>query len=173
MKRRGFTLVELLLALIILGVLSGLAVTLVGSGRDSGQATRILSNLRAIKSACLIFYVEEGSYPGGTGFISISELGSYLSLNPGEIASSESDSGYYLYEEGVSGSSDGDRILRAFYRNVGSSGPLFQEGVVGRLCDMGSSCGLLSGNSPPEILEKGNIGSGSERSVTVIVSGKR
>ena len=62
----GFTLVELLIVIMIIGILAGLVTLAVGEARDSVEATRIISDLRALKSACLVYYADVGNWPSGT-----------------------------------------------------------------------------------------------------------
>lgn len=61
-KRPAFTLVELLIVIIIIGILSGSMMLIAGSGTDKAEATRIVSDLRTIKSASLMYYSEEGTW---------------------------------------------------------------------------------------------------------------
>jgi general secretion pathway protein G len=54
--RKGFTLVELLIVIIIIGILAGAMMMLLGSSSDRADATKIISDLRSLKSASLQFY---------------------------------------------------------------------------------------------------------------------
>lgn len=62
-RRRGFTLVELLLVLALVGVLAGSVVLVSGGASDRAKAIRIVSDLRTIKSAALMYYVDRGRWP--------------------------------------------------------------------------------------------------------------
>jgi general secretion pathway protein G len=56
--RKGFTLVELLIVIIIIGILAGGMMLVAGGGRDAAEASKIISDLRTMKSAALMWMTE-------------------------------------------------------------------------------------------------------------------
>ena len=64
-RKTGFTLVELLIVIIIIGVLAGMLVLALGKANDKAEATKIINNMVVLKKACLLYYTDHGSWPEG------------------------------------------------------------------------------------------------------------
>ena len=62
-SRGGFTLVELLIVILIIAILAGMMLEASGSAVDSAEATKIINDLRDLKSAGILFFVDEGRWP--------------------------------------------------------------------------------------------------------------
>lgn len=60
MKRKGFTLVELLIVVAIIGVLAATMSMSAGNATAVAKASTIYSNIRNIKSAALVYQVQQG-----------------------------------------------------------------------------------------------------------------
>jgi general secretion pathway protein G len=69
-RRDGFTLVELLIVTVIIGILAGMMMLTMGSATDGAEATRVINDLRLVKSAALMYYFDNEVWPaesnGGT-----------------------------------------------------------------------------------------------------------
>ena len=57
-KRKGFTLVELLIVIVVIGVLSAMMMLSSTEAVTSAKASNIVSNLRNLKTAALAYYVD-------------------------------------------------------------------------------------------------------------------
>ena len=67
-RSRAFTLVELLIVIIIIGIMAGIFTLSVGAARDKAQATKIVSDMRVLKSAVILYRAQNGKWPdSGSG----------------------------------------------------------------------------------------------------------
>ena len=65
-NRRGFTLVELIVVISILGVLAGIAIPRFMSSTEAAKRAKIMADLRTVDSATTIYYATKGTYPDNT-----------------------------------------------------------------------------------------------------------
>lgn len=70
-KSKGFTLVELLIVVIIIGILAGMMMLSTGSATAKAEATKIVSDMRNIKAAAVMYYADnDGSWTDKIGHLS-------------------------------------------------------------------------------------------------------
>lgn len=64
MNRRGFTLVELMVTVTIMGILANMAFPALSGLRRRAEAARIIADMGTVRSAALDHYAGYGTYPG-------------------------------------------------------------------------------------------------------------
>jgi prepilin-type N-terminal cleavage/methylation domain-containing protein len=78
-KDKGFTLVELLVVIVIIGILAGIAIPLFLNQRQKGVEAGIKSDLKAAATVQETYFVDEGEYAAdlaalqGAGFTATEE----------------------------------------------------------------------------------------------------
>ncbi|MCF0247875.1 MAG: type II secretion system protein [Synergistes sp.] len=83
-RSKGFTLVEMLIVIIIIGALSGMMMLSTGSATDKAEATRIVSDMRNIKAAAIMYYSDHSAWPESHNFDgnAYASLDKYLDKRP-------------------------------------------------------------------------------------------
>ncbi len=123
-KRTGFTLVELLIVIIIIGILAGAMLLVAGSGTDKAEATKIVSNLRSMKAAALLYYAD---HPSETQYPKVESLDKYMDRKI-------SDQANYLTD----GTASGD-----WYMGFAVTSADMSDGVQEKLAESATQNGLL------------------------------
>lgn len=67
-NQKGFTLVELVIVLAIIGVLIGIAIPIYNNVLSSAETKADNSNIAMIEDAVLVYKADTGSYPVATDF---------------------------------------------------------------------------------------------------------
>ena len=70
-RRAGFTLVEILIVVVILGVLAAVVIPQFASAGESAKQSIFISNLRAFSQAAAVYYHDHYAYPedGSSGSV--------------------------------------------------------------------------------------------------------
>jgi general secretion pathway protein G len=66
-RQTGFTLVELLIVVIILGILAAIVLPQFTSSTDDARVSALDANLSTLRSAVELYYQQHGAYPSAAG----------------------------------------------------------------------------------------------------------
>jgi prepilin-type N-terminal cleavage/methylation domain-containing protein len=122
LKKTGFTLIELMIVVAIIGILAAIAIPQFANLVAKSQEGRTKANLGTIRSALSIYYGDsEGWYPvDTTSLTSLTASGKYLaSLPNSDLPKTTNSSGHGSINAVVNAASD---AAGWFYNNVGANG---------------------------------------------------
>ena len=78
--RRGFTLIELVVVIAILGILAGLAIPRFLDATATARGSRIVADMRTVDSAIVIYNAKTGKLPAGIDNLTTTGTDSYQLL---------------------------------------------------------------------------------------------
>lgn len=101
-KRKGFTLVELLIVIVVIGILSAMMMLSSSEAVSSARATTIVADMRNIKTAALAYYTDNmDTYANANTVPTMDNIKPYLTS--GQDASSGTMANYKIVGNGESG----------------------------------------------------------------------
>ncbi len=96
-RRPGFTLVELLIVVTILGIVAAVVINLFSTAADDARASALQMNLHRVREQIMIYYQEHGNtYPQLTNFEQQMTLASDTAGNTAAVGTAGYDFGPYL-----------------------------------------------------------------------------
>lgn len=78
-NKKGFTLVELMVVVAIIGILVAIAVPIYNASQKNAKANACKANLRTINGAISMYYLEKESYPANVAALQTDD---YLQSTP-------------------------------------------------------------------------------------------
>ena len=143
-KQKGFTLIEMVVVIAVMGVLMGVAFRGFGTIQANSRDTRRIADLRNVQTQLELYFLRCGHYPTGTtdcgaaqtvetGVLNWTELTTRLSLVMPEGTPSERHPGHPLYEYrfGLRGQ---EYVVSAIMERRGNNPEVRGTSVVGLDC---------------------------------------
>lgn len=134
-KAKGFTLVELLIVIVIIGILAGMMMLSTGGATDSATATKIVSDMRNLKAAAVMYYLDNDEWPSTIN----ASVDRYLDV-PLSTRKNPDRGGYDIKRE--AGATSADTTVWVTYENNN----VMNSGVRTKLAHMATTVGLYNGN---------------------------
>ncbi|OYX43365.1 hypothetical protein B7Y94_01485 [Candidatus Saccharibacteria bacterium 32-49-12] len=66
--RSGFTIVELLIVIVVIGILAAISIVAYNGVREKAELAELKQNLSSLNKAVLMYHAENGSYPVSTSW---------------------------------------------------------------------------------------------------------
>ena len=107
--KKGFTMIELIFVIVILGILASVAIPRLHGTRGDAWITTTAANLRTLVSDINAYYVAKGTFENGTDGVKWNEITNVPLENPDELAAGFGLPGYITV--------DGERCIEVRIHN--------------------------------------------------------
>ena len=136
LNRKGFTLIEILIVVAIIGILASVVVVGLGPAQKRGRDSRRVSDLRSVQNALELYYGKNGQYPtvgvGSWGEFATVLTGAQIGTN--QIPKDPTSSRDYVYRVDAAGTT---YVLGAQLEDT--TGNIMQSSYTGALPDTGTT----------------------------------
>ena len=130
--KKAFTLVEVLIAIIIIGILAGAFLITMENVRAKAEATKVVSDLRNLKSAAIVYCMNRGGVPetrgtAGWSLLSVTVLQPYVDMDLSKYILSGINS------EGITTSSFDSNVKKGYSLYIMGPGSGGYSSKIGKL----------------------------------------
>lgn len=135
-NKKGFTLIEILIVVAIIGILASVVVVGLGPAQKSGRDSRRVSDLRSVQNALELYYGKNGQYPN-SGINSWTDFSSVLTgagIGTNQIPKDPTSSRDYVYRVDSAGTT---YVLGALLEDT--TGNIMSSSYTGALPDTGTT----------------------------------
>lgn len=124
MKRKGFTLIEVLIVVAIVGILASVVLVGLGPIQRRGRDARRISDLRQAQTALELYYNKNGNYPASASWSSLTATLKAAGIGISNIPNDPSTGKNYVY-----GSDSSSYVVGATMEDA--TNPVLNEDIDG------------------------------------------
>lgn len=145
--KKGFTLVELLLVIAIIGILASVVFLTLGEARPAARDSRRAADLKSVQNALEVYYARNNSYPSGTyttrsGW-DTTFVGFFSAIGVGKVPNDPLSTRTYRY---CADATNQRYALATELENANSS--LLNSSTANTPCPLGITCASGPGTNP-------------------------